>query len=157
MYLNVETHLVTMLTGTAYHLPFVAAVLTGTMHACIHVHCTLTTRHCISRHTKQSSKQDPRSLSLPTMLCISDSSCLVSVVFAGQRIACYWLRAPAERVMRLLLDFEEVRYELSAKSTQKRRIQDHIHDLNSHDSDSAGSVNHYSVSNVHLSRLSVLS
>jgi hypothetical protein len=36
-----ETPLITMLTGTAYDLPFVAAVLTGTMHACIHVHCIL--------------------------------------------------------------------------------------------------------------------
>lgn len=120
-----------MLTGTACELPFVAAVLTGTMHVCIHVPCTRLPGIAFSG-IETNLQNKTQEASLPALLCISCSSYLVSVVFAGQRIACPWLRAPASRVMRLLLELEEVRCELSAKSTQKRRIQDLNHDLNSH-------------------------
>lgn len=88
-----------MLTGTAYDLPFVAAVLTGTMHVCIHVPCARLPGIAFSG-VENNLQNKTQEAPLPAMRCISCPSYLVSAVLAGQRIACYspyWLRACSSR------------------------------------------------------------
>lgn len=122
-----ETHLVTTLTGTAYNLPFVAAVLTGTMHAHIHVHCTGAERRIALRATINCPNQDPTSFyssfALYLVLLYSFQNrppqSTTNLLAAG-------VVPQASRVIRLVLN---LRYELSAKSMQKRRIQDLVHNL----------------------------